>query len=263
MRLSEEDVRRAVRAEAAVHRPDRTAMLDRLSRTTMRSPVPPRRSARLRMAGAAVAVAAVLGGGGVARWTLAGDGAVHPAPTATSVAPAPTASVRPPMTTPSPSAATSSSPAGRQPSRPAGRPPATTSRPTSTDPADPGPLRAAGVVDPDPGGSQGADVVRLTTTQRLDALEVTIRVARTPELASRGGSRQVPGASVDTTVTEEPDALIYHFSLSSADRLAPGTYAFSARYRHAQGGRDASGDSYRIAATTATGAPLTVSGRFG
>lgn len=106
-------------------------------------------------------------------------------------------------------------------------------------------------------------MVTIRTTQRLTALDVTIRVARTPELVSRGGSEQVPGASVTSTVTAEADALVYRFQLSSGDTLDPGTYVFYARYTFAEGGRDARADAYAATAVTESGATVNVTGSLG
>ncbi|HWS33243.1 MAG TPA: hypothetical protein VN408_10930 [Actinoplanes sp.] len=253
MTLIEDELRATLRAEAAKHRPDREAMLDRITRTAVRS----RRTAagpspRLRMTGAAVAVAAVLGGGGFAQWALAGDGEPAPIPT-----PTPVVSVEPsPSGLPSPSVRGSSGTPGASPSRPPRTRQSSSPSPATSTAGTAEVLWADGSVVPG-GDSQASSVVTVKTTERLDALEVTIRLARTDELASRGGSQQVPGASVTSTVTEEADALVYRFVLSSGDRLEPGTYTFTARYTHREGGRDANGDSYAAQAPGAT-----VSGDF-
>ncbi|GAA4944382.1 hypothetical protein [Actinoplanes utahensis] len=268
MTLIESELRAALRAEAAVHRPDREAMLDRITQTAMRNHVEQRRSPRLRITGAAVAVAAVLGGGGFAQWAVAGDGEPQPGPTAppvvVTVEPIPSG---PPSTGPtSPSGTPSSTPskppkASRSPSRSVS-PSATvgttgTSGPATVSTA----LWADGSVAPD-GESQASSVVTVTTRERLTALEVTIRVARTADFVARGGSQQVPGASVNSAVVEEQGAVVWRFVLSSGDTLEPGTYTFYARYTHAKGGRDANGDSYTAAGTTEGGAAPTLTGNF-
>ncbi|BBH65631.1 hypothetical protein ACTI_23160 [Actinoplanes sp. OR16] len=276
MRLIEDDLRAALRAEAVRHRPDRDAMLDRITQTAMRNQFARHRKAspRLRISGAAVAVAAVLGGGGFAQWALAGDGTPPPAPPAPSVSVSVTPSDAPSSPSASaspsdlPSTATSTSPPARRPrsapaspsSPPSSAPgvaPADTPRDTTTS----GPLWSDGSIDAS--GAQGTGVVTVKTTEKLTALDVTIRVTRTPELVSRGGSQQVPGASVTSTVTEEPDALLYRFVLSSGDVLEPGTYVFYARYTYAEGGRDAGGDTYAATAATEQGETATVTGAFG
>ncbi|GIF15033.1 hypothetical protein [Actinoplanes teichomyceticus] len=272
MTLTEDELRAVLRAEAAAHRPDRVAILDRITQTAMRNGGAGGRAPRIRIAGAAAAVAAVLGGGGFAQWALAGgpgdDRPVPPPPpVTTSVGPAVTESASPAASA-SPSRAPSS-PAGRSPgarrSSRSGSPPATTTS-TATNPAAE-PARTAslwsdGSVDVG-GDTQASSVVTLRTTEKLTALQVTIRVARTAGLTSRGSSQQVPGASVDSSVTEEGDVLVHHFTLSSGDTLDPGTYTFFARYTYPAGGRDAGADRYSATATGGSGATLSASGAFG
>ncbi|WP_433827998.1 hypothetical protein ACQP2E_00945 [Actinoplanes sp. CA-015351] len=277
MRLIEDDVRAALRAEAVKHRPNREAMLDRITETAMRNQFAKHRAEakpRWRISGAAVAVAAVLGGGGFAQWAVAGDGAPQPAPPAPSisvpvvppVAPSPSVAPTSPSGAPSTSRTTKSSSARSASSAPASpsSAPASSVPPENTATADPaisGPLWSDGSIDAS--DSQGSGVVTVKTTERLTALDVAIRVTRTPELVSRGGSQQVPGASVSSSVTEEADALVYRFALSSGDVLEPGTYVFFARYTFASGGRDANGDGYAATAVTESGATVNVSGAFG
>ncbi|MBG0565328.1 hypothetical protein [Actinoplanes aureus] len=253
MTLIESELRAALRAEAAAHRPDREAMLDRITRTATRNHRATKRAPRIRVAGAAVAVAAVLGGGGFAQWALAGDGEPGPEPTpavTVPVSPAPSATPTTPAASSATSIKVSPSPRKSRSVPPSSAPPTANTR-----------LWSDGSVAPD-SDSQGSSVVTVKTTERLAALEVTIRVARTPELVSRGGSQQVPGASVTSTVTEEADVLVYRFLLSSGDTMEPGTYTFSARYTHAEGGRDAGRDTYGAVATNESGTPLTVTGDF-
>ncbi|WP_229071710.1 hypothetical protein [Actinoplanes sp. DH11] len=276
MRLIDDEVRAALRAEAVRHRPNREAMLDRITETAMRNQFGRHRAApRLRISGAAVAVAAVLGGGGFAQWALAGDGTPPPPPPApvvsTPATPQPTPSGTPkaPAASPPPKSIAPSARAdasSKVPRRSSAAPPPSSLPPSNAAVADPAvsrPLRSAGSIDPESGDSQGSGMVTIRTAERLTALEVTIRVARTPGLVSRGGSQQVPGASVTDEVTEEPDALVYRFAVSSGDILEPGTYLFYARYTHADGGRDAGADTYAATAVTEAGATVTISGAFG
>ncbi|MEU8655331.1 hypothetical protein [Actinoplanes philippinensis] len=257
MTLIESELRAALRAEAATHRPDREAMLDRITETAMRHRAAKERPGpRLRIAGAAVAVAAVLGGGGFAQWAVAGDGEPQPEPTPSVVVPVTPA----PSVAPSPSATGPTAKTRTPRSRPPSRSPSPSTEAGGTTTAQ-GALWSDGSVAPD-GDSPGSSVVTVKTSERLTALEVTIRLNRTDGLTARGGSQQVPGASVTSTVTEEPSAYVYRFVLSSGDTLDPGTYTFYARYTHPDGGRDADGDTYAAAATTEGGAAPTVSGDF-
>ncbi|GAA0479410.1 hypothetical protein Aca07nite_86740 [Actinoplanes capillaceus] len=251
MRLSDDGLRAALRSEAAAHQPDREAMLDRISTAAMQDSGrrrTPRRGPRVRMATVVAAVVVLFGGGGVGTWALANSTDRDEATPAPTVAPT-TAEPTPVDTTP---ATTEPTPSRTTPTRkpsPAAPPPAPTKeRPGNAQ----GPLWSDGSVDP-----SGASVVTLKTTAELRSLEVVIRVARTDGLTSRGGTKSTPGASVTTTVTEEPGAFLYRFTLASADRLAPGTYTFTAKYAHPSGGRDAGGDTYE-----ATSGPLKVNGNF-
>ncbi|WIM95171.1 hypothetical protein ACTOB_007245 [Actinoplanes oblitus] len=281
MRPSDEQLRAALKAEAAAHRPDREAMLARITSTAMNTPVPPRRSgSRLRLAVVGALVALFGGGGFAAQWALAGatdnDQAVPVVSTPATVSPPPSAS---------PGVSVSSTPTGKparttDPATPATTAPATaTTGPATTSPTrapsaapakgqpgytrvEQGPLWSDGSIDPDSGDTQGAGVITLKSAERLTALTVTVRVAKTPGLTSRGGTKSVPGASVTSTVTERPDALLYTFTLASADEIAPGTYTFTARYSYDPGGRDAGGDTYEAVATTASGQSLDVYGNF-
>ena len=71
-----------------------------------------------------------------------------------------------------------------------------------------------------------------------------------------------PVGSVSVTVTEEPDTLVYRFVMSSTDTLAPGTYTFIAKYADPADSRDVGADTYEATATSASGAPLRLSGDF-
>ncbi|MBO3742745.1 hypothetical protein [Actinoplanes flavus] len=262
MRLSDDGVRAALRSEAAAHQPDRAAMLDRISAAAMRdSGRASRRGPRVRMAAVVAAVVVLFGGGGVGTWALANSidrDEATPAPTVVPATTEPTPVESTPATTePTPSRTTPTrKPTSAAPSPTPPSPTPTRGRPGGA-PAEQGPLWSDGSVDPDSGDTSGASVVTLRTTAELRALEVVIRVARTDGLMSRGGTKSTPGASVTATVTEEPGAFVYRFTLAPADTLAPGTYTFTAKYAHPSGGRDAGGDTYE-----ATSGALKVNGNF-
>ncbi|MBW6436066.1 hypothetical protein KZ829_20185 [Actinoplanes hulinensis] len=256
MRLSDDGLRAALRSEAAAHQPDREAMLDRISTAAMQDSGrrrTPRRGPRVRMATVVAAVVVLFGGGGIGTWALANSidrDEATPAPTVPSPEPTAPVSIAPATTKPTPSRTTPTR-------KPTPTPPAPTKAQPGGTRVEQGPLWSDGSVDPDSGDTSGASVVTLRTTAELRTLEVVIRVARTDGLTSRGGTKSTPGASVTTTVTEEPGAFLYRFTLASADTLAPGTYTFTAKYAHPSGGRDAGGDTYE-----ATSGPLKVNGDF-
>ena len=93
-RLSEHELRTTLCRIAAGHQPDRAAMLHRIAQHRLGAPVAERRPAgqAQRLAGSALAVATILGVGGVARWALA-DG---PDPAVGPIAPPATTRLSPP-----------------------------------------------------------------------------------------------------------------------------------------------------------------------
>ncbi len=275
--LSDDQLRSVLRAEAAIHQPDREAMLARITSAAMNDPASARRpSSKLRLAVVAGLVALFGGGGFAAQWALAGDSGKQDATPPVVSVPATTEPVT--TATPSATATTSASaaPHTRPPATGATTTPATApaTTPATGSPAGPvkgapgntrveqGPLWSDGSIDPDSGDTQGASVITLKTSEKLTALTVTVRVAKTPGLTSRGGTKSVPGASVTTGVTDQPGALLYTFRLAPADEVAPGTYTFTAKYTYAAGGRDAGGDTYEAVATSAGGQSLDVYGNF-
>ncbi|MBB4736673.1 hypothetical protein BJY16_000132 [Actinoplanes octamycinicus] len=275
-------MRSVLRAEAAAHQPDREAMLARITSRAMSGPVPVQRrpGSRLRLAVVGALVALFGGGGFAAQWALAGatdndqatpvvsatapasPSAPAPRVSASSGAPASSGPVGTPSATTKPTASGTTAPAtGSTTTPPAPAPALTKGQPGFTR-VEQGPLWSDGSIDPDSGDTQGAGVITLKSTEKLTALTVTVRVAKTPGLTSRGGTKSVPGASVTSAVTDRPDALLYTFTLASADEIAPGTYTFTAKYSYPAGGRNAGGDTYEAVATTAAGQSLDVYGNF-
>ncbi|MEO6091140.1 MAG: hypothetical protein ABIQ18_49375 [Umezawaea sp.] len=231
---------------AAEHEPDRAAILTRIAanRASRRPTWGP-----MRLAGAAFAVATVLGLGGIAGWSLvahdvAGTSAAAPPPT-TAPATADSAS-------PSPSAAPTSRPAADVPpqdSAPASTPSTSTAPPSVVrgHPGDTqvekGSLRSDGSITA-AGTGASASTVTLVARADLTELDLTIRVALTPGLTQQGSGNDVPVNGVTATVERLPDALLYRFVLREGVTLPAGTYHFTARYGHDGAGRDAAGDTY-------------------
>ncbi|GIE92995.1 hypothetical protein [Paractinoplanes rishiriensis] len=145
--------------------------------------------------------------------------------------------------------------------------------PPSTAPASPPPSRSV-----PPGARDGyltATAVRnshsipswsqndltLATTEQITALDVTLRVARTPGVADTGHWSTIPKEMITTGVTTTAKELVYRFTLNPGATLAPGSYTFAAQYNHEAGNRSVSADTYD-ATTTATAAPAHTKGRF-
>jgi hypothetical protein len=282
VRLPDDELRAALRAEAAGHQPDREAILDRITMAATSAPVTRRRAPgqgpRVRMTAAAAAVAALLAGGGVANWALAGSNDAAPplktpvvapsSPASTSSSAAsgpaqPTSPAAPRSQSPSPASPSLASPSPASPSPASPKSPSANPSATAPGKGQPGNTRVEqGPLWSDGSVINGSSVVTVKTTEVLTALDVVIRVARTEGLVSRGGTKQTPGGSVTTSVTEEPNTLLYRFVLSTADTLEPGTYTFTAKYTYPAENRDAGGDTYEAVAATASAPDLNVYGNF-
>ncbi|BCJ56142.1 hypothetical protein Asp14428_76170 [Actinoplanes sp. NBRC 14428] len=262
--MNDDDLRGVLSRAAAEHRPDRTAMLNRIARQRAAGGAAQHRRAqgpRFRIAGAALAVAAVLGAGGVTRWALAGDNGPDRAPVAPPVAAAsrtaaaPPAPVTPEETTPATTRPTTDRPT-TEPARPSVPPAPTGAQTTAT-----GGLRCDGSVVPD-GNDAARSEITVKLTEPVTDLEITVRVQLTPGLTDQGAVHDVTGPRIDSQILHEPAALTYRFTLAAGETLPKGTHVFAAKYRYTGGARDAGDDSYRAVATTATGRKLTVSGDF-
>ncbi|MGW8762642.1 hypothetical protein ACWGN5_09095 [Streptomyces sp. NPDC055815] len=135
--------------------------------------------------------------------------------------------------------------------------------PATTLPA-PGPTaRAAGTVDP--GGNRwwAQSDLAVTTESPVAGLTVELRIARGPGVVSTGHWRTRPAEDFTVTVTEEPRALVYRWTLKPGRTVPPGPHTFAAQYNHAEGVRDASADTYTILLTGPDGGRTTLRGGFG
>jgi hypothetical protein len=121
-------------------------------------------------------------------------------------------------------------------------------------------LRSSGAIDPHSIDNWTQSNVTVVTGQTVTALEVTVRIAASPNLVNTGAWSTVPDFLV-TNVQRQQDALVYRFTLKPGITLAPATYVFAVQYNHAVGGRDASRDTYHVVAT-ANGNPVEAGGGF-
>ena len=114
--LTEHELRTRLGDIAAEHQPDRAAMLHRLGQHRAGAPVTERPPAgqALRLAGSALAVATILGVGGMARWALAAgpEPGVTPVAPPAATTPAPTMTPRTTTAPPSPEPSDSANPSG-------------------------------------------------------------------------------------------------------------------------------------------------------
>jgi hypothetical protein len=252
--LSEHELRTRLGGLATQHEPDRAAMLHRVAQHRVGPPVAERRPAgqAVRLAGSALAVATILGVGGMARWALA-DGpepGVTPAPAASAPAATP-ATTAPPNGTPSP---------GAPSSRASGNARSAAAKDDQRRDA----IWADGSINRNSDDTEGRSDITLKLREPVRALELTVRVAPTAGLTDQGSAHDVTGATIETTVVREKDALVYHFRLAGGATLGPGTYVFTAKYGYDnEGGRDAGDDRYSVRAETSEGgAALKLRGDF-
>ncbi|GIF20410.1 hypothetical protein BJ973_001686 [Actinoplanes tereljensis] len=237
--------------------PDRTAMLNRIAANRAEATRPRARVARL--AGSALAVATVLGIGGVGKWALADSHDPTPAaPPAATATPTPVPSV----------VATATA----QPSR------EVTSRPRSAEPTDStgpasAPAPSASLVRGHPGDTQvekgtlwsdgsiedsGDSVVTLRAGADLTELDLTVRVTQTPGLSSLGFESSAD--TVTATVTKQADALLYRFTLRAGATLTAGEYKLTAKW--SGGDRNAADDTYEAYATSVERKRIHIYGNF-
>ncbi|MFF8835022.1 hypothetical protein [Streptomyces sp. NPDC015130] len=135
--------------------------------------------------------------------------------------------------------------------------------PASAPPA-PGPVAAAaGTVDPGSNRWWAQGDLAVTTETQVSGLVVDVRVARTAGVVSTGHWRTRPAEDFAVTVTEEPGALHYRWTLKPGRTVPPGRHVFAVQYNHAEGVRDASADTYTVALTGADGGRSTLRGGFG
>ncbi|MEU8733932.1 hypothetical protein AB0C68_31745 [Streptomyces tendae] len=233
----DEELRARLRAAAGEHRPDRARILARVERGMAagnRGPARARLPGRLRVAGATAAVAGILVAGGYTVASAVRDDA--PA--------------RPPVAAPpGPRESGSREPGSREPgSRESG------SRGS-------GPVWSSGAVDPHSNEFWAQSNVTLGTSTPLSALTVELRVAQTGSVTSTGAWRSLPEDDFAFTLDERDGFLVYRWTLRQGRTVPAGEWMFAGQYNHRRGGRDAGGDRYSAAATTASG-PLTVRGGF-
>lgn len=268
--MREHDERRLtalLREEADRHRPDRDAMLERITRTRDE-----RRAAspffRLRPLAAAAAVAVlVLSIAGVRLFATDPVTPVDPDQVA-----APSSPVSTPSGTPSraPSASPSSPPSRTSsPASPTAPSSVPSSAPSSAPSSGPSSARggdsdrfvtSVGLRYPNDNPDWTQAESRLTFTDTVTALEVTISVVHSDGVSSTGQWSSVPSQMTALGVEERDGKLVYRFTLmDGANPLAPGEYRFAAQYNHARGVDPAV--TYQVRAT-ASGSTAEVSGSF-
>ncbi|WP_426505545.1 hypothetical protein ACPPVO_47625 [Dactylosporangium sp. McL0621] len=242
--MSSDRIRAALRAEAAAHQPDRAAMLARVERgqaalDPVQAPRTGRRRAAVRMTGVGMTVAAVLGLSVAVTWAAVGTDVLRRPTHGPMMATAPGSDS--PAAPQRPGAASRAPSASHTPRSPSASPSAKGTQPDI--------LRASGAIDSHSIDNWTQSNVTVVTGHTVTALEVTVRIAATPNLVNTGAWSTVLADFLVTGVERQPDALVYRFTLKPGVTLAPATYVFAAQYNHAVGGRDPSRDTYHVVAT--------------
>jgi len=240
----EQELRAILRDAAQEYEPDRTRISNRVAagRTAAR-PKPKGWILRPMAAAAAVAVITVLSVVAV----RSSNDQVEPPPLAGPV-----------NATAGPSKSRAGSATGQHPERPATTPTATppstsTSTSTATSPASTTNqpvadfLTCKGAVDKNSVATWSQQNVTITTTEPVESLTVTIKVAMTAQPAEAGKYTTVPNSDVTVTVERDSEWLTYTYALRKGVKLIPGDYIFAAQFTH-RSGRAMSKDSYTITA---------------
>jgi hypothetical protein len=228
-------VRTELRDAAQGYEPDRAAIASRIAAGRSAA----RKRDRLRPAGAALAVVAVLIASVVAV-RVAGD-ADRPDPPPVIAAPSVPAS-------PAPSTGPSS-PAPAAPSLSASR--------TADTPSF---VSADGSIDKNSVPTWTQNTVTLENTEAVTGFEVAITVAGAGAAKDAGRYTTVPNADLTVSVDRRGDDLVYRYVLNEGIRLAPGTWLFAAQFTHGPG-RSRTGDSFTVTAW-AGGTQARTSGDF-
>ncbi|MFI9119825.1 hypothetical protein ACIGW0_10590 [Streptomyces bikiniensis] len=128
----------------------------------------------------------------------------------------------------------------------------------------PGPAAGAtGTINPGSNRWWAQSDLGVTTGSPVTGLVVELRIARTAGVVSTGHWRTRPAGDFTVTVTEEPGALVYRWTLKAGRTVPPGPHVFAAQYNHPEGVRDASSDTYRVTLTAPDGGLTILKGGFG
>ncbi|MFI7387683.1 hypothetical protein [Streptomyces sp. NPDC049813] len=241
-----DDVRQRLRDAAGAYRPDRERMLARIERGRSGPRTAPAGRGRsvpgwVRIAGAAAGVAGALAVGGF----VVGAAFQQDEGPRQTVAVPPSARATP---GPAPSAAPSADTTRRTPAAP---------------PVADGPLWSAGAVDPGSNAYWAQSDVTVKAERQLSALTVEVRVAQTGGVSDTGNWRSLPAEDFTVSVTERDGFLVYRWVLKAGRTVPVGEYVFAGQYDHAQGRRDAGGDTYAVTGRTTEGERAAVGGDFG
>lgn len=230
----DDQLRQRLQDAARAHRPDRERMLARVERgmaegrpaRTVRAPRPfGAPMPWLRVVGATVAVCGVVAAGTLAVTSAVdgrgGTGQVAGPPSPSTAAPAPRSAL------------------------------------SAVD----GPLRSQGSVSTNSNRYWAQSEVTVKTAEVLSALTVELRIAQSGGVNTTGSWRSLPDADFTESTREESGFLVYRWTLKPGRTVPTGTHTFAGQYNHAEGARDAQGDTY-TAHARASGRQAAVGGNF-
>ncbi|WP_299536527.1 hypothetical protein [uncultured Streptomyces sp.] len=211
-------MRQRLRSTAEAHRPDRERMLARVERGMAEGP-PAKRPVRpprtpvpwLRVAGATVAVCAVLVLGAYAVTTAA-----HREPPEGSVAAPPA-----PRSVP-------------------------TAPPTTEQGAPAGVLSASGRVDDGSNAYWAQSDLVVEAAGPLSTLTVELRIAETGGVNSTGAWTSQPNDAFVASESREDGFLVFRWTLKPGRTVPAGTHTFAGQYNHAEGARDSGADTFTV-----------------
>ncbi len=106
--------------------------------------------------------------------------------------------------------------------------------------------------------ADGESDVTVTAGADLTEFEMTVRVTTTPGLVAGSGTSST--GAVTVSVSQQGDALLYHYVLTSGQTMKAGTYTFGARY--GGGARNAADDTYEAYATSVEHKRIHIYGNF-
>ncbi|KUN92548.1 hypothetical protein [Streptomyces caeruleatus] len=104
-------------------------------------------------------------------------------------------------------------------------------------------------------------VVTVTTTKKLTALKVVVRVSQTGGVANTGTWTSL-GDKARVSSAASSGSVDYIVTLSPGVTLDPGTYTFQFQYNHNKGPRDANRDIYSVVSTAPDAGTEVREGRF-
>lgn len=255
-----DDARRLLHQAAEAHLPDRDAILARIEQgMTSATDADRARSYRRRRQASwlKVSLAGLLGVGVLGLGGLALAAGVkqlapeHPAVIAATPTTQPTSAT----SEPHPSA---TKPTAQPPANPAPSTPRHSPSPTAD-----GPLTVHGDVNTHSTIYWEENDLTVDLAQPVTALTVELRVAQTGGVQNTGTWQTAPPDDFTVSVTPSDGFLIYRWTLKPGRTIPAARQLFGTQFNHVTGKRDASKDTFLIAATAGGGRTFAVRGGFG